>query len=328
VIYNLVEKAKEGGGLHQYLWEKPSAGTMAEKVSFAVGLDKWEWMLGTGVYLDDVYAQTAAAHADLRNTINSTFLTVVLIAVPAVLLVFAWLMGLNLHERRMADHKLKELTQRIIDTQEEERARIARELHDGISQILIGVRYAIDLARRKVESGAEGAPEAIGKGADALNGAIKEVRRLSHDLRPGALDDLGLSAALEALTHNFAERTGIKVSVEAVAFKNMLLPEARTALYRVAQEALNNIERHAAATEVSIALSSPHGRVQMVIADNGKGFSADNDRRGGLGLRNMQERMAHFGGNMLVETSPSGTMLRAMLPKSVFMRQPSLAEVA
>jgi two-component system NarL family sensor kinase len=108
----------------------------------------------------------------------------------------------------------------------------------------------------------------------------------------------------------------------------MLLPEARTALYRVAQEALNNIERHAAATEVSIALSSPHGRVQMVIADNGKGFSADNDRRGGLGLRNMQERMAHFGGNMLVETSPSGTMLRAMLPKSVFMRQPSLAEVA
>jgi two-component system NarL family sensor kinase len=328
VIYNLVEKAKEGGGLHQYLWEKPSAGTMAEKVSFAVGLDKWVWMLGTGVYLDDVYAQTAAAHADLRNTINSTFLTVVLIAVPAVLLVFAWLMGLNLHERRMADHKLKELTQRIIDTQEEERARIARELHDGISQILIGVRYAIDLARRKVESGAEGAPEAIGKGADALNGAIKEVRRLSHDLRPGALDDLGLSAALEALTHNFAERTGIKVSVEAVAFKNMLLPEARTALYRVAQEALNNIERHAAATEVSIALSSPHGRVQMVIADNGKGFSADNDRRGGLGLRNMQERMAHFGGNMLVETSPSGTMLRAMLPKSVFMRQPSLAEVA
>ncbi|WP_332716744.1 cache domain-containing protein [Pelagibacterium mangrovi] len=328
VIYNLVEKAKEGGGLHQYLWEKPSAGTMAEKVSFAVGLDKWEWMLGTGVYLDDVYAQTAAAHADLRNTINSTFLTVVLIAVPAVLLVFAWLMGLNLHERRMADHKLKELTQRIIDTQEEERARIARELHDGISQILIGVRYAIDLARRKVESGAEGAPDAIGKGADALNGAIKEVRRLSHDLRPGALDDLGLSAALEALTHNFAERTGIKVSVEAVAFKNMLLPEARTALYRVAQEALNNIERHAAATEVSIELSSPHGRVQMVISDNGKGFSADNDRRGGLGLRNMQERMAHFGGNMLVETSPSGTMLRAMLPKSVFMRQPSLAEVA
>lgn len=332
VIANLIEKARQGGGLHQYLWEKPSAGVVAEKVSFAVGLDKWEWMLGTGVYLDDVYAQTAAAHADLRNMINSTFFTVMLIAVPGVLLVFGTWMLLNLHERRMADHKLKELTQRVIDTQEEERTRIARELHDGISQILIGARYAIDLARRKAESGAEGATEAIGRGADALNGAIKEVRRLSHDLRPGALDDLGLSAALEALTHNFAERTGIKTSLEAVAFKNMLLPEARTALYRVAQEALNNIERHAGATEVSITLSSPHGRVQMVIADNGRGFTREGNRNrphgGGLGLRNMQERMAHFGGNMLVETSPEGTTLRAVLPKSVFVQQPSLAEVA
>ncbi|WP_417582066.1 cache domain-containing protein [Pelagibacterium sp.] len=328
VIYNLVEKAKEGGGLHSYLWEKPSAGTMAEKVSFAVGLDKWEWMLGTGVYLDDVFAQTAAAHEDLRNTINSTFFTIVLIAVPAVLLVFGSWMVLNLHERRLADSKLKELTQRIIDTQEEERTRIARELHDGISQILIGVRYAIDLARRKVEHGSDGASEAIGKGADALNGAIKEVRRLSHDLRPGALDDLGLSAALEALTHNFEERTGIKVALEAVAFKNMLLPEARTALYRVAQEALNNIDRHASASEVTIALSSPHGRVQMVITDNGKGFSREVGVQRGLGLRNMSERMAHFGGTMMVEPSPNGTTLRATLPKSVFIRQSKLAEVA
>ena len=331
VIYNLIEKAKEGGGLHQYLWEKPSAGTIAEKLSFAVGLDKWEWMLGTGVYLDDVYAQTAAAHADLRNTINSTFLIVMLIAVPAVLLVFGTWLVLNQHERRMADNKLKDLTQRVIDTQEEERARIARELHDGISQVLIGARYTIDLARRKVDSGADGASDSIGKGAEALNFAIKEVRRLSHDLRPGALDDLGLSAALEALTDNFTERTGVKVTLEAVAFKNMLLPEARTALYRVAQEALNNIDRHANASEVTLSLSSPHGRVQMVITDNGKGFREDERKRahtGGLGLRNMQERMAHFGGNMLVETSPHGTTLRAILPKSVFIRQSAFAEVA
>jgi two-component system, NarL family, sensor kinase len=333
VIANLIDRAREGGGLHQYLWEKPSAGTVADKLSFAVGLEKWEWMLGTGVYLDDVYAQTAAAHADLRNTINATFMTVALIAVPSVLLVFGTWMFLNLHERRMADNKLKELTQRIIDTQEEERTRIARELHDGISQILIGVRYTIDLARRKVESGGDGAFEAIGKGADALNGAIKEVRRLSHDLRPGVLDDLGLTAALEALVSNFTDRTGIPVKLESVAFKNLLLPEAKTALYRVAQEALNNVERHANATEVTISLASLHGRVQMMVSDNGDGFGPDVRRKprshqGGLGLRNMQERMAHFGGQMLVDTSPSGTTLRAVLPKSVFMRQVKLAEVA
>lgn len=333
VIANLIERAREGGGLHQYLWEKPSANMVADKLSFAVGLDKWQWMLGTGVYLDDVYAQTAAAHEDLRNTINSTFLTVALIAVPSVLLVFGTWMFLNLHERRMADNKLKELTQRVIDTQEEERTRIARELHDGISQILIGVRYTIDLARRKVESGGDGAFEAIAKGADALNGAIKEVRRLSHDLRPGILDDLGLTAALESLTSNFTDRTGIPVKVESVAFKNLLQPEAKTALYRVAQEALNNIERHANATEVSLTLASHQGRVQMTVRDNGRGFRTDDrrnprNRMGGLGLRNMQERMAHFGGQMLVDTSDSGTTLRAVLPKSVFMRQPTLVEAA
>ncbi|MCD7059628.1 cache domain-containing protein [Pelagibacterium xiamenense] len=333
VIANLIEKAREGGGLHQYLWEKPSAETIAEKLSFAVGLDKWEWMLGTGVYLDDVYAQTAAANADLRASINSTFLTVALIAVPSVLLVFGTWMFLNLHERRLADTKLKELTQRVIDTQEEERSRIARELHDGISQILIGARYTIDLARRKVQSGGEGAPEAIDKGADALNGAIKEVRRLSHDLRPPALDDLGLSAALEALAHNFTERTGIPVELEAVAFKNVIIPESKTALYRVAQEALNNIERHASASAVTLRLSSPHGRVQMVISDNGRGFAEGNRKKpgarsGGLGLRNMQERMAHFGGSLLVETGPSGTTLHATLPKTVFIKSAKLADVA
>src|SRR5690606_2844355 len=76
VIYNLIERAKEGGGLHQYKWEKPSSGAIADKLSFAVGLDKWQWMLGTGVYLDDVFAHTAAAEADLRSHIDATFVIV------------------------------------------------------------------------------------------------------------------------------------------------------------------------------------------------------------------------------------------------------------
>lgn len=158
VIANLIEKAKEGGGLHQYKWQKPSSGEMADKLSFAVGLDKWQWMLGTGVYLDDVFARTAAAKADLRANIRKTFMVVALIAVPSVLLVFAACMLVTLRERRMADGKLKELTKRIIDTQEQERACLARELHDGISQNLVGVRYAIDLASRKVRSKATTPP--------------------------------------------------------------------------------------------------------------------------------------------------------------------------
>jgi two-component system, NarL family, sensor kinase len=333
VIANLIQKAKEGGGLHQYKWQKPSSGEVADKLSFAAGLDKWKWMLGTGVYLDDVFAQTAAANADFRANVRKTFLIIALIAVPAVLIVFATGMLLTLRERRLADSKLKQLAQRIIDTQEEERARLARELHDGISQNLIGVRYAIDLASRKVASQAEDAARAIDRGAEALNGAIKEVRRLSHDLRPRALDDLGLTPALKALCDNFSERTGIETRLEALPFKNMLKPEASTALYRVAQEALNNVERHSGATRVDIRIWSVGGRVRMTISDNGNGFDetiAEGKKAlgGGLGLRNMQERLAHFGGLLLIKTTSAGTILTAMLPRSATVNRTQLKDAA
>ena len=266
-----------------------------------------------------ILTKKAAAKEELRHSITWNFLIVALFAVPAVLLVFATCMLLNLRQQRLADGRLKDLMQRIIDTQEEERLRIARELHDGISQNLVGVRFAIDLARRKVTPDNVGAVEAIGKGAIALNEAIKEVRRISHDLRPRVLDDLGLTAALESLISSFSERTGIAATLESVAFKHMLVPEARVALYRVAQEALTNIERHAGATQVAIRFSSRDERVQMDVSDNGRGFPAVRKENGmpaskGLGLRNMQERMTHFGGRLDVESSARGTVLRAVLP--------------
>lgn len=326
VIANLISVARNGGGFHPYKWEKPSSAEVADKLSFAIALDKWQWMLGTGMYIDDVVAQTAAANAELKTSIDRTFVIVALITVPAVIAVFLTGILLNLRERRLADTKLKKLTQRIIDTQEEERSRIARELHDGISQNMVGVRYVLDLAKRKVKDGAPDAFATIERGADGLNGAIKEVRRISHDLRPGLLDDLGLTAALEGLTHNFTERTGMDVKLKSVAFKNLLPPDAKTALYRVAQEALTNIERHADASQVHLNLTSNRTGLQMTVADDGHGFDNSPDGKqafahGGLGLRNMQERMAHFGGTLSVKSSPHGTLLSARLPKSIYLSQ-------
>jgi two-component system NarL family sensor kinase len=320
VIANLIAKAKEGGGLHQYKWEKPSSGAIADKLSFAAGLDKWRWMIGTGVYLDDVFAQTETAKSDLKQSIRRTFVIVTLIAVPSILMVFATCMWITLHERRLADGKLKLLTQRIIDTQEEERARLARELHDGVSQNLIGVRYAFDLASRKVRESAADAGAAIERGIASLNGAIKEVRDLSHELRPSVLDDLGLTAALTSLGSNFEERTGIPVLVESLA-PEALKPEANTALYRIAQEALTNVERHSCASHVTIRIWSIKARVRMSIADDGRGIKSDGEngganRSGGLGLRNMQERMAHFKGILLIKSNENGTTLTAMFPKT------------
>lgn len=317
VIANLIAMAKAGGGLHQYKWEKPSTGQMADKLSFVAGLDKWRWVVGTGAYLDDVFTQTAAAKAELRQSIGNTFLIVALVAVPATIIVFSTCMLITLRERRLADGKLKRLTQRVIDTQEEERSRISRELHDGISQNLVGVRYAMDLAKRKAAVGSEQALIAIDSSIEALNTAIKEVRGLSHGLRPRVLDDLGLTAALTALCNQFLERTGISTNLAASKFQDDLKPEASTALYRVAQEAFNNIERHANASEVSVRIWSENGRARLAIMDDGVGFDMDTSHdNSGLGLRNMQERMAHFGGLLLVKSEPGKTMLTAMLPRS------------
>ena len=322
----LLDYARSGGGYHRYVWEKPSSSESSDKLGYAVGLEKWQWMIGTGAYIDDILSQTEAANQSLSNSVNQTFWLVALITVPAVFAVFGTGIIMNLRERRLADCKLKELTQRIVDTQEEERSRIARELHDGISQNMVGVRYVLDLAERQVREGKSTALETIERGAGALNTAIKEVRRISHDLRPGQLDDLGLSAALESLISNFEERTDIVVDFESVAFKNVLPFDAKTAIYRIAQETLSNIERHSGADHVKLALKSTSAGLEMKIIDNGCGFVTKLNPKdktvgpsGGLGLRNMQERMEHFGGELDVLSTPKGTRLVACLPRSIYL---------
>lgn len=311
VVSRLIEIARAGGGYYQYKWNRPSTGAVADKISLVTDLPKWGWMLGTGAYLDQVQAQTAAAQADLRRSIGWTFVVVAAAAVPAIMLVFGACMTITLQERRLADGKLKALAQRVIDAQEEERTRIARELHDGISQTLLSVRYAMDLAGRQCAGGEASTAPAI----ETLNGAIKEVRRLSHGLRPPLLDELGLVAALRALCEGFAERTGIETLLDAEGFRDRLRPEAATALYRVVQEALSNIERHAGAATVRLRLWNEQDRARMQVADDGRGFDPE-AAGGGLGLRNMQERIAHFGGLLLVRSGAKGTALTALLPAS------------
>jgi len=230
-------------------------------------------------------------------------------------------MVLNIRERRLADAKLKELTQRVFDAQEEERGRVARELHDGISQLLVGVRYALDNARRRLTRGDFDRVEApLNKGISNLGTAITEVRRISRDLRPGVLDDLGLGPALKALTDDFAARTGIETRFSTVVFRNRLDEEAKIALYRIAQEALTNIERHAEASEVTMDLRGHARGATMRITDNGRGLPPAQDRSGpGIGLRNMQERIEQLDGTLRILSSrgaQSGTVIEVLLPLS------------
>ncbi|MBR9842786.1 MAG: histidine kinase [Rhodobacteraceae bacterium] len=314
----LIRIARQGGGYHTYDWPKPSTGETARMVTYVVGLQDWRWAIGTGIFIDDVLETVAASRAEVETRVRRTSQYILAIAVGALLLVFMSGLVINIRERRLADVKLKALTQRVFDAQEEERGRVARELHDGISQLLVGVRYALDSAKRRFAQGDDRAADTLDRGIGHLSSAIQEVRRISRDLRPGVLDDLGLGPALKALTDEFSARTGIEAEFETVVFRNRLDNDAKNALYRIAQEALTNVERHSGATHVSVDIRGHTGGATMRISDNGTGLPPENSRhpQTGLGLRNMQERVEQLEGTLRIFSSRSGTVIVAEVPLS------------
>lgn len=320
----VIRLARSGGGYHSYVWQKPSTGEDAEMIAYVIGLQDWRWAIGTGVFLDDVLGSVAIARAETQARVQRTFLQIGAITLAALLMVFASGMVLNVRERRLADAKLKQLTQRVLDTQEEERGRVARELHDSISQILVGVRYKLELARRLTDKGDARAAGAVDESIAGLQGAIGEVRRISRDLRPGVLDDLGLGPALKALCEQFQARTGIPVAFQTVVFRNRLGMDAKNALYRIAQEALTNIERHAEARAVSVRVFGHRRGATLRISDDGKGVPGARmigrgrsvGRGSGLGLRNMQERVEQLGGTFRILSEGRGTVIEAEVPLS------------
>lgn len=317
ITRRLIDLARQGSGYHSYLWRKPSTGTEAQVLTYVIGLQDWRWAIGTGVWLDDVLAQGEAARADVRARVAEQFRWIGGITLGALLLVFGSGFLITVRERRLADVKLKQLTQRVLDTQEEERGRVARELHDSISQVLVGIRYKLELARRLAGLGdARAGPELDGS-ITALQGALGEVRRISHDLRPGVLDDLGLGPALKSLCESFEARTGVPVEFRTVVFRNRLDIDAKTALFRIAQEALTNIERHAGASTVSVRVFGHRRGATLRIEDNGRGLPPA-PTHGGMGLRNMAERIEQLDGDLKVTGRPDGpgTMIEATVPLS------------
>ncbi|MDO8884767.1 MAG: cache domain-containing protein [Pseudotabrizicola sp.] len=324
VVDRLIELARQGAGYHSYVWSKPSTKREGRMITYVIGLQDWRWAIGTGVFIDDVLTSVAAARAETRARVTRTFLYIGAITVASVFVVFLSGLFLNLRERRLADQKLKALTQRIFDTQEEERGRVARELHDSISQILVGVRYTLELARRRLTTGDARAGESLGQGIENLNGAIQEVRRISRDLRPGVLDDLGLGPALQSLAEEFGRRTGITVDYATNPFRNRLDPDAKIALYRIAQEALTNIERHSGATHVKMLVRGTKDGAVVRIEDNGNGMPQN--RRDGLGLRNMAERMERLDGTLRILSTRTGTLIEAQVPLSHMLPPTGTAE--
>lgn len=316
VIQRLIEISRAGGGFLRYIWNKPSTGQPADKLSYVIELKRWGWMIGTGIYLDDVAIGTQKIKAQASANITATMLGLALVAVVATLAVFAGGLALNVSEHRIADQQLKLLTQRLVSSQEEERARVSRELHDGLSQLLVSTKFRFELAQERLQEGRTNATEAIDAGIAGLTEAISEIRRISHDLRPSLLDNLGLPSALEQLAEDFGHRTGIAVRAAIGPLPALSAGSATTSLFRVAQEALTNVERHARARQVELTLDRDDDCLRLAIRDDGLGLAATGPLNKGIGLRNMRERVEHHGGSLQVEqgNEVGGTLLIARLP--------------
>ena len=317
VIRELITRAKEGGGYQRYLWPKPSTGRVERKLAYAVALPRWGWMLGTGIYLDDVDAAAAQLRGNLLASVRQTLLGVALVAMVAALAVFAGGLALNISEQRQADRKLKALAHRVVSSQEEERARVSRELHDHICQVLVSIKYQFELVGHRLAHPGDAPVTAIDTEITALSKAITEVRRISHDLRPALLDDLGLPAALEHIGNELAVRSGLTVRVAPRVHEERLPELQAVSLFRVAQEALRNVERHAHAKHIDIRLDDSDDKLELRITDDGVGFdvkTVELSKDRGIGLTNMRERVERNGGSFALTSQPGQTALVASFP--------------
>lgn len=317
-IQDLIGQAKAGGGYVEYQWQKPSSAQTAPKLGYVIALPRWNWMVGTGLYLDDIHGVMRTLDRQMNSNVATTMLWIAGIAALGIGVVSAGGLALNLSEHRESEAKLRMLARQVVQSQEDERGHLARELHDGTSQTLVSAKLLIESAVDALQRARQPAPPTLGKALERLNQSLAEVRRISHRLRPALLDTLGLPAALERLGAEFGEEGGAAVAVTVQGDARELPEDVKTALFRVTQEALTNVRKHSKAGQVRVELTFEERSVRLDIGDDGAGFDVDAtqlDPQRGIGLRNMRERIAAIGGRLSIHSSAGGgTRIAAAVP--------------
>jgi signal transduction histidine kinase len=222
-------------------------------------------------------------------------------------------------DRKLAEEARAESEKRIVEAQETERRRVARELHDSVHQLLAMARFRIQSVEERLHHQPQDLSCDLENVRKLLSSAQQEVRRISQNLRPSELDDLGLVAAIRSACEEFTERTGIKLDFECSNLARVST-EFELALYRIFQEALSNAEKHAHATSIRVELSRDLSVIRLKVSDNGKGFflpapKTKSPAKSGLGLVNMRERASFVGGNLTVKSqSECGTEITVEIP--------------
>jgi PAS domain S-box-containing protein len=212
--------------------------------------------------------------------------------------------------------QLRRLSAALQAVREEEKTRIARELHDELGQSLTGLKMDLVQLIGELGTAHPSATDRAKSMQSLLDNTVASVRRIATELRPLMLDDLGLVPTIEWLTHDFSKRTGVAVDLELPAADFEVAPELSTALFRVLQESLTNVARHANASRVGVALSDSQAGVELKVEDNGKGIDpAATPGTKTLGLLGMRERAAMLGGTLVLHSAPGkGTSIVMTLP--------------
>ena len=225
----------------------------------------------------------------------------------------------RLEEVTQAKRDLEQLSARLLEIQEDERRRIARELHDEIGQTLTALRIEISRAQAAWKAGSPETRDRLEEARLLAERTVDTVRNISLLLRPSLLDDLGLAPALQWQAEDFSRRSGIPCSFSEEGLEEALPDALKTCVYRIVQEALNNCEKHAGATAVTVVVCQRDGELAVQVADNGRGFALDRYGNpagsGGLGILGIRERLARLGGSLNLESGAGrGTRLEIRLP--------------
>ena len=222
-----------------------------------------------------------------------------------------------------ANEALRQLSSRLLSAQEEERKRIAGEIHDTLGACLSAIKFKVEGAVQQIGETAAVATQSFGTILPVIQEGIEECRRMQQDLRPSLLDDLGLLATLSWFCRRYQTiYTGIKVELEQALEESDIPNALKIVIFRVTQEGMNNIAKHSKADLVHLSLRKMDGRIELVLKDNGQGFDlkkvlGSESTKRGLGLTSMRERTELSGGSFGIESAEGkGTTVRASWPLS------------
>ena len=277
-------------------------------------------MIGTGLYIDDLEEAVGRVESEVSNNIDNTLKLIISLALACTIIVGLIGTRFTMSEGKLADERLQQLSHKAVAGQEEERSRVARDLQTDINKALHAARVKLKFVSKSESLTDTDTRSHFVSAVNIINNTINEVYRISGELRPEALDKLGLYSAIDALVDKTANESGVKVVFDKTTDNGKRLrDEIETALYRIVQEGLNNIVQHSKSKKATIKARKTSSGIQLSIQDYGIGFNPkqvlSEGNKAGVGFVDMRVRAESLGGTFSVFSADAiGTIVKVEIP--------------